>query len=272
MCIMGIHDYNIVLKRSNRSASQIFKVSTGQTVHCMVTQVQLSCSRPRALSQPAWLRETSGEARLFNDSDLWALSQLRTSNSASGGSAPLLGKKQPQNPALSPTVLPASTGFCKKCFYFQPSGLLVCMMHSAVGVLCLIFFNKDLLSLCLIRPLQAGCTDPVPQTQLVSWIQQGCKPLRPPLSQLLCRAMPLHMMTEQDVHGGTSLCKKNNFTHRFPMPLYIDHNLMVGAGGKGRGDPHTTQTRPPQSSMVQMPLISKQATNIETSSWPAPRT
>lgn len=104
------------------------------------------------------------------------------------------------------------------------------------------FFNKDLLSLCLIRPFQAGCTDPVPQTELVSWIQQGCKPLRPPLIQLLGRAVPLHMMTEQDVHGGTSLCKKNNFIHRFPMPLYIDHNLMVGRMGERGPSHHTNKT------------------------------
>lgn len=81
--------------------------------------------------------------------------------------------------------------------------------------------------------------------------------LRLPLSQRLSRAVPLHVKTEQAIHGGTSLCKKN-FTHRFPMPLYIDHNSMVG--------PHSTQTRTPQSSITQMPLISKQATNRETSS------
>lgn len=142
MCITCLHDYNIVLKRSNRSASQMFKVSTCQTVPCMVAQVQLSCSQPRALSQPAWLWETSGEARLFNDADLWALSQLRASNSASGGPSPLLGKKTTtQNPALSPTVLPVSTGFCRKCFYFLPSGLLICMMHSAVAVALSYFFQ-----------------------------------------------------------------------------------------------------------------------------------
>lgn len=113
------------------------------------------------------------------------------------------------------------------------------------------FFNKDLLSLCLIRPLQAGCTDPVSQPQLVSWIQQVLQTskLRPHLSQHLCHAMPLHVMIEQAIHGSLSLCKKNNFTHHFPMPLHIDHNSTVG--------PHTTQTRMPQSSVIQMPLIAE---------------
>lgn len=69
---------------------------------------------------------------------------------------------------------------------------------------------------------------------------------QPPLSQRLCRAMPLHVMTEQVIHGA-SLCKKNNFTRHFPMPLYIDHSSMVG--------PYTTQTRTPQSSSIQMLFI-----------------
>lgn len=70
---------------------------------------------------------------------------------------------------------------------------------------------------------------------------------QPPLSQRLCRAMPLHVMTEQVIHGRTSWCKKNNFTHHFPMPSYIDHSSMVG--------PYATQTRTPQSSSIQMLLI-----------------
>lgn len=145
---------------------------------------------------------------------------------------------------MSPTVLPASTGFCRKCFYFLPSGLLVCMMHSAVGVVFSYFFfppNKDLLSLCLIRPLQAGCTDPVPQTELVSWIQQGCKPLRPPLSQLLCRAVPLHRVTEQAVHGGTSCAKRTASLIAFQCHCTLITTRWGGGGGRASSH-HTNKT------------------------------
>lgn len=142
-------------------------------------------------------------------------------------------KQQPKTQPWAQLFYQWAQAFAENVFTFYPLVCLFVWCILLLLLLCLIFFNKDLLSLCLIRPLQAGCTDPVPQTELVSWIQQGCKPLRPPLSQLLCRAMPLHMMPEQAVHGGTSLCKKNNFAHRFLMPLYIDHNSMRGAGGGG---------------------------------------
>lgn len=51
-----------------------------------------------------------------------------------------------------------------------------CFLGCPVVFVYSILFCQDLLSLCLIRPLQAGCTDPVSQTQLVSWIQKGYKP------------------------------------------------------------------------------------------------
>ena len=75
------------------------------------------------------------------------------------------------------------------------------------------------------QTLQAGCTDPVSQTQLVSWIQQGWvanlhTKATASTQPAPARAMPLHVMIEQVSHGGTSLCKKNNFTHHFPTPLY----------------------------------------------------
>lgn len=126
-------------------------------------------------------------------------------------------------------------------------------MHSAVGVFLFLFIYKmkDLLSLCLIRPLYAGCTDPVFQTLLVSWIQPDCKPPDKGHSlhsaKHLCCAVPLHVMTERVIHGAVSLRKKNNFTDHFSMSSNIEHSSMVGL--------HTIQTRMPQSSIIQMTPI-----------------
>lgn len=88
----------------------------------------------------------------------WTVSNLATS-----GPCPLLGKWSA-----------VSLQFCQ---YTHGRLLLslLCRMGSAlwhVFAFSFVFIGKDLLSLCLIRPLQAGCADPVSQTQLVSWIQK----------------------------------------------------------------------------------------------------
>lgn len=111
-----------------------------------------------------------GEASFGHDLDPWALGQLRVSNLASDVPSPLLGKIRHERdcPTSKPRLLQKILSCSAVCFgcFVGCCLLLVCVFT--------LFFDTDLLSLCLIRPLRAGCTDPVSQTQLVSWIQQGC--------------------------------------------------------------------------------------------------
>lgn len=115
-------------------------------------------------------------------------------------------------------------------------------------------FKKNLF--CQWRSLESMFNQTTPgwmrwsslQSQLVSWIQLGCQPLQYCHSLHPARPVPLwgHCVWWQSgvIHGRASLCKKNYFTHSFPMPLYTGHSLMVG--------PHSTQTKTPRNSKVHL--------------------
>lgn len=141
-------------------------------------------------------------------------------------------------------------------------------MHFAVGVFLLYFSNKDLLSLCLIRPLWAGCTDPVSQTQLVSWIQQGCKSPNEghSLHSASAYAVLCHCMWWQSrLSVVVPACAKRTTS----LVTFQCHCTLTTAQWLGL-TPHKQQCHKAPASKCSSDR--KQATDIETSSLPSPCT